>query len=70
MISADQAIDRYHLTRMWAERHDESTHVFANGEVANRETRRAAIRANLRAQRSAVAYAAAHPEQARWVAVR
>ncbi len=48
----------FHFARVWADRHDEHVHVFADGTVFDRAARRATVRANIRAQRSHRAHCA------------
>jgi len=67
IISGDQAIDRSHFARMWAERNCDRVHVFGDGHVYDRAARRADIRTNIRVQRSAIAYANANASRVRWV---
>lgn len=38
------AVADYHFPRLWAGRHDDSVHVFANGHVYDRAERRRSLR--------------------------
>lgn len=41
---ATTRIAHYHFPRIWADRHDDHVHVFANGHVYGPEQRRASLR--------------------------
>jgi hypothetical protein len=55
-----RAIAATHFERMWAERHCERTHTFANGTIYDRTARRECIRHNIAAQRATEAYREQH----------